>query len=455
LNEASGAISGFADAPSVNVGGKIRFAISTRTPGETYTISIFRLGWYNGSGAHLILQQANLTGQDQGYWIANSDGIHDCPTCEIDPQTGLIDTHWAYNYTLAIPSDWVSGEYLAMLKTQQGDEAYIIFVLRDDQRRSDILVQLPYLTYQAYNKWGGNSLYTNTPTQAAGMYGNGQAVKVSFNRPFDRLGPIFLSNDIQAIHFFERYGYDVSYTTSVDVDRDPTTLLGHRAFISVGHDEYWTKNMRDAAERGRDQGVNLAFWGGNDLYWQARLEPEKDGNPLRTMVLYRIPGQDPLAKTDPANASAMFVDPQLERPQNSLTGTIFGGFIENPPGVPWVVAKTAPEQLLAGTGLTQGDSVPALTGKECDTAVDNGFQPKGLIILAASPMRDKEGQMIICDTTWYQAGSGAYVFNAGTLSWTGVLDNFGHHNPGLHADQRLIMLMKNMLNIFGVLPGTG
>ncbi len=415
-----------------------------------FNLSIYRLGWYGGVGGRIVLQAAGLRGQAQGYWSRATTGVVNCPTCVTDNQLGLLDTHWRYGYSLAVPADWVSGEYLVRLDTQDGATGYLTFVVRQDQRQSDILAQMAVNTYQAYNKWGGNSLYYHDP-HLPGLVNKGMAaLKVSFNRPYDGMSAFLIYADIQVIHFLEQRGYDVTYTTSVDLDRDPSAPIGHRAFISMGHDEYWTREMRQSVEQARDAGLNLAFFGGNDVYWQTRLEPDDAGNPRRVMVMYRDATLDPLTETDPTNDTLLFIDPLINWPQNSLTGTIYGGVSESPPGFPWVVAPSAPDWLLANTGLKPGDSIPALAGKECDKVSANGHQPPGLVVVAASPFTTKEGGKIICNSTYYQATSGAAVFNAGTLSWPGSLDGFGHHNPGQSEDQRIKKMMINLLASFGI-----
>lgn len=448
-------IAGFADSPSVNVGETLQLAVSTRVDGTLYSVKVFRLGWYGGRGGREVFHDANLHGQAQGTWDPTIGSLDGCTSCTWDAQTGMLDTHWTYNYALHIPSNWLSGEYEIILTDANYRSAYVSFVVRQDQRTSDILFIKPVNTYQAYNKWGGYSLYTS-PAHGNGIpgYGLKPAVNVSFNRPYNVDDPFRLSNDIQALHFFERYGYDVSYATSVDLDRDPTLLKNHKALVSVGHDEYWTKTMFDAVIQARDAGLDLAFFGGNDIYGQTRLEPDQAGDPRRVMVMYRDANLDPLARTDPGNTSVNFAEPPVNRPQNQLTGTVFGGVIEHPLGVPWVVADTAPSWILNGTGLTPGDEIAGLTGKECDSISDNGFQPKGLIVIAASPMTTKENQPIVCNSTLYQADSGAYVFNAGTLSWTNALDEFGDHNPGVTANPHIIRLVQNVLALFGISPAT-
>jgi hypothetical protein len=446
-------IAGFADAVSVNAGDTIHFMVSTRTDGITYTLTIYRLGWYGGSGAREMLRVSGLTGQAQGYWDPWSKGVADCPTCQIDASTGLIDTHWRSSYALDVPQDWISGEYLAKLADARDHEAYIQFIVRQDQRPSDLLVQIPVNTYQAYNNWGGNSLYgpaSDTP------YAQDRAVKVSFNRPisqrYSRLDPGLVVRDIQTIRFLEKNGYDATYTTSVDVDAQPDSLQHHRAFISAGHDEYWTLAMRDAVTQARDAGLNLAFLGGNDIYWQARYEPDREGHPRRVLVVYRFASEDPLASTDPSHATVRWDAPPVNNPQNSLTGVVYGG---EPSGgaVPWVVASTAPQVLLTGTGLKPGDQVPRLVGPECETYAHNGHQPPNLLIVAASPAKNLSGSPLTCNSTWYQAGSGAFVFDAGTNDWSFGLDDFGQAKPMI-ADPRMMKFMQNVLAAFGAQPAT-
>jgi hypothetical protein len=441
-------IGGYTDPVSVNAGETITFAISTRTAGIPYTLSIYRLGWYNGDGARLMLSVSDLKGQAQGYWDRSSGGIVGCATCKYDASTRLIDTLWKPSYTLQIPNDWVSGYYLVKLLAAQG-AAYISFVVRDDERPSELLVQIPVNTYQAYNNWGGNSLYGPNSTDS---YGSDRAYKVSFNRPVSLssvpLYPERLLREIQVIRFLEKRGYDVSYTTNVDIDRDPASVQAHRAFISVSHDEYWTYGMRDAVEKARDAGVSLAFLGGNDMYWQPRYEPDGDGHPRRVLVVYRAASLDPVAASDPSRATVRWISPPVDRPQNSVTGTIYVGRTSGPL-YPWVVASSAPQLLLAGTGLKPGDRARGLVGPECDGVVNNGHQPANLAVVAAVDMQDIGGGQITCASTWYQAPSGAYVFSAGSNDWSFALD--GYHQPvsKLAADPRVMKLMDNMLAAFG------
>src|SRR6266851_10121700 len=156
-------IEGYASLTSVNRGGQISFFVNTSDP--LYTLELFRMGWYGGLGGRRMTPPIQLSGVVQ-------------PIPTPDPTTGLVDCQWSSSYVLTIfnpadPSDWVSGVYLGKLTgLTSGKQSYIVFVVRDDSRASDLLFQTSVTTYQAYNAWGGNSFYRS-------------ATHVSFNRPYD------------------------------------------------------------------------------------------------------------------------------------------------------------------------------------------------------------------------------------------------------------------------------
>ena len=139
-----------------------------------------------------------------------------------------------------MPQSATSGVYIAVLKNHvTGGASHIIFVVRDDNGGSDMLFQTSDTTWQAYNRWGGNSLYIGSPGQ-----GPGRAYAVSYNRPFDTAAVTpkdwFFASEYAMVRFMEQNGYNVSYSTDVDTDRRGAELLEHKVFLSVGHDEYWS-----------------------------------------------------------------------------------------------------------------------------------------------------------------------------------------------------------------------
>jgi hypothetical protein len=190
--------------------------------------------------------------------------------------------------------DWVSGVYVAKLTAGSGKQSYIIFVVRDDARSSPYLVQSSVTTYQAYNEWGGTSTYFGTASNSSTILAL-CASRVSFDRPYmtgshpgaaygNGAGEFFTWGKVPGsatqepatweynmVRWLESEGYDVTYCTDIDVNRDPNLLLSHNAFLSVGHDEYWSGTARTNVERARDLGVHLAFFAGN-ICREYRLE---------------------------------------------------------------------------------------------------------------------------------------------------------------------------------------
>src|SRR2546427_737698 len=317
--DAVGQIKGYASATSVNKGENITFFVRTNVstnPAQTYTIDVYRMGWYQGLGGRLMQHIGPLNGIQQ-------------PTCPTDATTGMIECQWAPSYTLATQTSWTSGIYLALLTNAEMYQNYIVFVVRDDSRVAPLLYQQPVTTYQAYNDYPfdnatGKSLYGYNSYGATTVTGGTNAAKVSFDRPYlgdgtgIDWGASVFSWEINFVRWMEKSGYDVTYATDVDTHTDGGRLLNYRGFLSVGHDEYWSKPMYDAVVAARDAGVNLAFFGGNAIYWQVRFEPSSSGVPNRVLVCYRNASLDPIA--DPSLKTVLWRDPPLNRPEQTLIG---------------------------------------------------------------------------------------------------------------------------------------
>jgi hypothetical protein len=439
-------ISGYAVPASVDVGQEVGIAVSTISP--TYDLDVYRIGWYGGSRGRLVSWAHGLPGLDQGTWMPQTFGVSNCRTCLYNQPTGLLEPRWSVTHRLVIPKSWLSGDYLVRLMTPAGDTANAYFVVRDDRYRSQVLAVLPLNTYQAYNNWGGKSLYSSNSvgpaTLSSGEF-KGAATEVSLERPYASYSGV--RQDFEMVAFLERNGYDVTYATSVDLDRDPALLTRHRIFISVGHDEYWSRAMRDHVESARDRGVNLLFLGGNDLFWQVRYRQGAGGTDRSVLVCYRSAGIDPVAASDPAAATVRFADPPLSRPASSLTGTVYTDPILKQPAA-WVVAPTAPAWLLAGTSLSPGSSIAGLVGVECDRLDTSQPVPQSLVVVSDSPVTKSGTTLSHCDSVYYRARSGAQVFSAGTWSWEDFLDG-----PKQNAD--VVTMTINLMSQFGSSPRSG
>ena len=400
-------IQGYASRTSVNQGETINFYVRTINT-NSYTLSIYRIGWYGGSGGRLMQAPVTLAGV-----------VQPMPPAPVFQPTGdgLVDCNWNVSYSLTVPTDWVSGIYLVKLAlSAPAKESYIIFVVRDDARNAPILVQASFATYQAYNEWGGSSLYTTTGND--GTTGPRTGYKVSYNRPFWRgfgAGD-FLRYEINLVRWQESQGYDVTYATDIDTHQNSSLLLSHKLFLVVGHDEYWSWAMRDNVERGRDAGVHLGFLGGNMSYCQIRFEPSSSGDPDRTEIAYK----DELASldnpTDPRYRTTLW---RNIRPEGAMMGVEYNGVSNTTPSD--IVVTNASHWLFNGTGVSNGSLLPGVLGYETDAI--SAYAPAGTISVAHSPF-PKGGPLVYADVSLYTAASGANVFAAGSIWWGTGLDSY-------------------------------
>jgi hypothetical protein len=423
-------IQGYASQVSAAPGQSVQLFVSAAAP-IGYAFSVYRLGWYQGKGAREMTWVNHLRALSQGIWSL-SKGLRACHTCTLDPATHEVDAHWQPSYTLRIGTDWLSGVYLIKLVANNRAMSYIPLVIRDDAAHSAALAVIAVNTYLAYNLWGGYDLYGDIHSNF-----DQRAVKVSLNRPYVRSAGAgdLLYWDIQAIHWMERTGLDVRYTTDVDITASPASLLQHQIVLSLGHHEYWTAAMRDGLTAARDSGVSLAFLGANDGYWQVRYEPDAQGNPNRVLVCYKVGtgakdptmqlSRDPVYAANPHLVTAQFRDPVINEPENALMGIMYGGMLKDGESPDWVVAQDSGNEFDEEAGLTAGEHISGgLVGYEYDTSYDNGAQPPNLVVVASSPVVNNFGEHQTALTTYYRASSGAIVFAAGTVWWSWGLDAF-------------------------------
>ena len=313
-------IQGFAVEISVNQGETVHFKIDTDA--DDYRLDIYRMGYYGGTGARKVatIQPSVSLPQPQ-------------PACLTDPSTGLIDCgNWGISASWTVPTEATSGIYFAKLVREDGDprNSHIVFIVRDDYGHSDLLFQTSDTTWQAYNTYGGNSLYVGEPGTNPG-----RAYEVSYNRPFttrESAPEDWLFNaEYPMVRWLEANGYNVSYSTGVDTDRQGAEILEHRAFLSVGHDEYWSGAQRGNVEAARNAGVHLAFFSGNEIFWKIRWDTSVDGSgtPYRTMVSYKDTHANTKIDPIPGVWTGTWRDPRFAsttdggHPENGLTGTIF------------------------------------------------------------------------------------------------------------------------------------
>ena len=415
-------LQGFTTNISYDQGQTVQFKI---TANVGYRMDIYRLGWYGGDGARRMAAMTGFPAGVQGQ-------------CPVQATTGLVDCGgWSVSASWAIPPDAVSGVYFAHLIGNDGGESHIVFVVRNDRSRSDIYYQTSDTTWQAYNDYGGNSLYTGGPL----MGGNTpRAAKVSYNRPFVTRGvdsgqDWIFNAEVPMIRWLERNGYDVSYESGVDTDRYGGLIRNHKVFMSSGHDEYWSGQQRANVTSARDAGVNLAFFSGNEVFWKTRWEDNH-----RTLVSYKETHEN--AHIDPSGEwtgtwrDNRSFNPEGSRPENALTGTLFSVTS----GTTAIDVPASYHNMPFWRDTNVGTSLPGGTlGYEWDSDTHNSVRPPGLVDLSAttasgvSVLQD-QGSTYATTTashslTLYRAPSGALVFGAGTVQWAWGLDALHDRDP--------------------------
>lgn len=407
----------YANKLSVRPGQAITFYVSVQKDRTPYAVDIYRLGWYRGDGGRL-LASLKETGKAQGYYDAAQGKLVGCHSCTHDKSTDLVEANWQPSFSYTVPASFLTGVYLAKFTDAYDGQVAVPFDVTGDPTSTYVAVTSD-TTVAAYNQWGGYSLYLGPDGTV-----NTRSRAVSFNRPVAGQGAEQgLLYEIDAIRWMEREGYDVSYISSVDVQEDPGQLLRHRAYISLGHDEYWSKEMRDGVEAARDAGVNLAFLGANAVYWQIRFAADKAGNPDRTVICYKDARLDPLFHKDNARVTVEWRDPPVNRPENALVGIMYSSHVHQPTGFPWKVSASPLPPLFQGTGLQPGKQYGCdLVGYEWDRVFDNGATPPGLQVLSASAVVDIQHLADTSNTAYYVAASGAFVFASGSIQWSFALD---------------------------------
>src|SRR6516162_7306518 len=360
-------ITGYASETSVAPGQSFHLHVAA-PPGSRYRVLVYRLGWYGGVGARLIMCVPGCR--------SSQAAIAQPRPTTAGSVTGLFRAPWRVTDRVEIPADAVSGYYEAKLEIVGGAYAGAVgsvpLIVRQSPvaPASAVLVQVPVNTWEAYNRWGGKSLY---------QFGTSMhAVEVSFDRPFDQqqFSSMVGKLELPWVRFLERNGIDVSYQTDVDTDRAPGSLLHHRLVFAIGHDEYWTQRMRDAFNRALALSSNLMF-GSDSADWRMRYAAGR-----RTIVEWRDPTIDPVHNLRLDNGFfTTFGEPEcklmgVQHPwaaQRDLTA----------PATSYQVVGASSDPWLAAAGLAHGDVIPGVVGYEWDSLIPGCFAGQVVPLMTA------------------------------------------------------------------------
>jgi hypothetical protein len=376
----------------------VRLFVSTTAP--SFTVTAFRIGDYPPTGGARVWASAARPGHVQA------------PAVVQQPRHTVV-APWQPSLTVDT-TGWPPGDYLLRLDASTGPQQFVPLTVATPDNTGRVVVVNAVTTWQAYNRWGGYSLYTAPSGRMAD-----RARAVSFDRPYQaeamQGAGDFLIFERPLVQFAERSGLPLGYATDVDLAADPHLLDGARAVVTLGHDEYWSQEMRDNATAARDRGVNLAFLGGNEVYRHIRFEPGATGAD-RVEVDYKVFEEDPVHTTDPAAATTQWRSPPDPRPESVL----LGNFYECNPAQADMVAVDPGNWLLSGI-VHQGQVLPGLIGNEYERVDLRVPTPHPIEVLFHSPVTC-QGRHDVSDATYYTAPSGAGVFSAGTQYWIGALE---------------------------------
>lgn len=432
-------IEGYVSHTSIAAGDTLELFVSTN-PAAAFEVNVYRLGFYAGMGGRHMARLGPFEGRVQAEPEVGPGRVRAC--------------QWQASASMTIPSDWVSGVYVAKLRLHNAGaspaDSFAIFVVKDD-RQADFLVQVSDTTWQAYNRWPSQfSLYDDG--QDPWFWGAGS--RVSFDRPYGRycqfgLPPQsqgsgeFLLWEFPIVHWLEAQGYDLSYISNLDVHVDPGGLMRAQGLLSMGHDEYYSLPMFYGMKAAIARGLSVAFLSGNTCCGLIDVGPAADGRPNRSFS--RIDRFGPRDEKGDQTFVKMNTLPRTAPNEASLVGARSTGPIMG--GASWTC--TRPDHwIFEGTGIKRGDGVAGLVGWEFHG--DPATNIPGLEVVSTGPTQGPAGPSTYASTI-YPGPRGNFVFNAATCWWGDGLSappgyvRPAEYEPRLGPDKRVARITQNLL----------
>jgi hypothetical protein len=430
-------IEGFASQVSAVPGDQLTLFVNTTAP--AFHVEVYRMGYYQGLGGRLIDTTDTVPGMLQ-------------PAPTITPGVNTVSCPWHASLTLDVTPAWPPGNYLLKLVGTGGQQQYIPLTVRDDQSTAAYVIQNSVTTWQAYNLWGAYSLYYGRA--GAGQNFGNRARVVSFDRPYPQTwaqgAADFFGNEFPLLYDMEHLGLDLTYWTDVDLHANPSLLANHRALFSLGHDEYWSREMRQGAQTALESGTNLAFLGANACYRQIRLGPSFVG-PNRLQTCYKDAGEDPLSRSQPALTTVNWIQSPLNDPESTLIGSMYQSVGANAD----LTVSNGSSWFWTGCGLDNGTRIQGVVQGEYDRFVPSLPGPSDVDVLAHSQV---PGQGNWSDITYYTTPSGGGVLATGMASWVFKLSNTTDFPSNIvpqaipEVTDVLLRAMENVYGVFGAGP---
>lgn len=371
-----------------------------------------------------------------------------------------VGCDWPVALEVPIVESMQSGFYLVTLRADGVEESVAVahagFVVRTPAPASPMLMVLATNTWNAYNTWGGASLYTGgKQVSFARPFARGMLCRPEVERDDRKARPVRWGEDPDAdgaifqayrtehgypsaigstgwftherrfVEWAEAADYQFDYAISADVDADPSLLDGYDVVLGIGHDEYWSAPQRRAIETHVRGGGDFVSISGNTMFWQVRLEGS-------TMVCHKYSAHetDPVvAAGQPELMTGLWCDPLVNEPEWTVlgAGSAFGLYHRfgqaTPIGIGGFLIYRSDHWMLEGTGLRYGDVLGAKHGVVGYETVGCriGFDDLQLPVAVAVEGMPSDVEIVAC-TPSSSLGVGEYPASIAALSDQGDLE---------------------------------
>jgi hypothetical protein len=458
-------------------------------PGEGFNLMLSAGPEVTASVGHIEVSRIGYYEDGDRRSVYKSDTIN-LESLGMNNTAAAVGPAWPPALEITDTTSWTSGYYSVDFVFEDGwrDSDIAFLVVTERARSADVLVKLATATYQAYNRWGGHNLYEwETPSTQDGDYLGAFETDIPTNRgdmvSFDRpTRSEFWEWEYDFVLWLEELaqeqGFTVAYATGFDLTEDESLVSGCKLLISLGHDEYWSKEEFDYTyDRIFRQGGHTLFFGSNCAYWQIRYvdvnAPSASGSEHRGRQLVCFKSMDdPIRQRDSEDpellVTARFRE-NARRPENMLMGVAYQSNLrfrnQVDPGYSLRV-ETTDLPFFAGTGLRQGDVIEDILGHEWDNRDPEAEMPcpgeprvpgaqrlwdaqrsripeipsELITVVFSGTPTDIRGLPGLAEAVYFESPVGARVFSAGTNRWCWALRRAGFIHQGVANFTRNLIL---------------
>ena len=183
---------------------------------------------------------------------------------EINNKQSEFGCNWEHPIKFYIDSSFEKGYYNIQLKSLTGNIFEIYFLVGDNKNDGEIAYLSNVSTWNAYNYWGGKSLYKNAVDDKNVYYVSTLRPNVSYN--FDH------NIDIEANGFYwlKKQNYNVDVYPDYILEQNPKLLENKKVIVLPYHAEYFSFEMYSNLEKLIYDGRSLLALGANQIYWKIK-----------------------------------------------------------------------------------------------------------------------------------------------------------------------------------------